>query len=73
MVRGIWDRITTPDEGEVSSFTIITSESEGWLKDYHDRAPMILDQSEWGLWLDPSNDPETIMRAVRSDRFEIAA
>jgi putative SOS response-associated peptidase YedK len=69
---GIWDRVTTPDEGEVASFSIITSESQGWLADYHTRAPMILEQDEWGRWLDPTSDPETIMRAVRSERFEIA-
>lgn len=66
---GIWDRCTTTDKGEISSFTIITGPSEGWLTDYHDRAPMILEPDEWGLWLDPSNDPEAVMRAVRPERF----
>src|SRR5262249_32262581 len=36
---GIWDRCTTPDAGEVSSFTIMTGPSAGRLSDYHDRAP----------------------------------
>lgn len=67
----LWDRCTTPDEGEISSFTIITGPSEGWLSDYHDRAPMILEPDEWGLWLDPANDPEAIMRAVRPERFSL--
>lgn len=70
---GIWDRVESPDEGEVTSFTIITSEAEGWLTGYHTRAPMILEPSEWNCWLDPANDPESIMRAVRSERFEITA
>lgn len=68
---GIWDRVMTSDEGEIASFTIITSESEGWLTDYHSRAPMILEPEDWGTWLDPSNDTEAMMRAVRSERFEL--
>ena len=70
---GIWDRCATSDEGEITSFTIITGPSEGWLADYHDRAPLILEPEEWGLWLDHSNDPEAIMRSVRPERFEVAA
>lgn len=70
---GLWDRVTTPDAGEVASFTILTGPSAGWLGDYHTRAPVILEPGEWGAWLDPSQDAAGLMAAVRPERFEIRA
>ena len=68
---GLWDRCTTPDAGEVTSFTILTGPSEGWLGDYHSRAPVILEPEEWGTWLDPTQDAGPLMAAVRAERFEV--
>jgi len=67
---GLWDRCTTPDAGEVASFTILTGPSDGWLTDYHSRAPVILEPQDWATWLDPSQDPGPLMAAVRPERFE---
>ncbi|HEY9218843.1 MAG TPA: SOS response-associated peptidase [Phenylobacterium sp.] len=66
---GLWDRCTTPDAGELTSFTILTGPSEGWLSDYHDRAPVILEPDEWTAWLDPSQDASALLRSVRPERF----
>ena len=68
---GLWDRCTTPDAGEVTSFTILTGPSAGKLADYHGRAPVILEPDEWEAWLDPAQDAADIIAAVRPDRFEI--
>ncbi len=68
---GLWDRCTTPDAGEVASFTILTGPSEGWLGEYHTRAPVILEPEAWGTWLDPAQDARPLMAAVRADRFEV--
>jgi putative SOS response-associated peptidase YedK len=70
---GLWDRCTASDAGEVSSFTIMTGPSAGWLGDYHDRAPVILEPGEWHQWLDPSQDAAGVLAAVRPDRFELRA
>lgn len=70
---GLWDKVTTPDAGEFSSFTIMTGPAEGWLSDYHSRAPRILDHHEWADWLDPSVDAAPFLRSVRPERFELAA
>ncbi len=62
---GLWDKVTTPDAGDFSSFTILTSPSDGVLADYHGRAPVMLDPDEWVGWLQggaPNLD-------VRADRF----
>ncbi len=68
---GLWDRCTTPDAGEVASFTILTGPSEGWLGDYHTRAPVILEPEAWGTWLDPAQDAGPLMAVVRAERFEV--
>ena len=67
---GLWDRCTTPDAGEIGSFTILTGPSSGWLADYHSRAPVILEPDEWKAWLDPAADASALFAAVRAERFE---
>jgi putative SOS response-associated peptidase YedK len=34
---------------------------------------VILEQDEWGAWLDPSKDVAGLMEAVRAERFELTA
>lgn len=70
---GIWDQVSTADDGEITSFSILTTGSDGMLADYHTRAPVILEASDFGAWLDPSQDPAPLMTAVRSVRFEHAS
>jgi putative SOS response-associated peptidase YedK len=70
---GLWERCTTSDVGQVTSFTIMTGPSAGWLGGYHTRAPVILEADEWGAWLDPKLDPTALFAAVRPERFELAA
>jgi putative SOS response-associated peptidase YedK len=70
---GLWDRCTASDQGEVTSFTIMTGPSAGKLSDYHTRAPVILEPDEWLQWLDPSQDAEALMASVRPERFEVSA
>jgi len=69
---GIHDTVQTTDEGQVDSFTILTGPSEGWLADYHDRAPVILDEADWATWLDPTKDATGLFEAVRPERFILA-
>lgn len=70
---GMWDKCTTPDAGDIESFTILTGPSAGWMSAYHDRAPVILEADEWADWLDPSKDATALLAAVRPERFEVAA
>lgn len=67
---GLWDHAVTPDEGSIQSFTIITQDADGWLTDYHDRAPLILEEDDWADWLRPSGEtPARPLPQVRPDRF----
>jgi len=72
---GIWDTAKTLDEGELSSFTIMTGQSAGVLADYHSRAPVILEPEDFGAWLDPSADAVAVLKNTRPERFlvEVAA
>lgn len=68
---GLWDTTTTVDEGQIQSFTIMTGPSDGHLAEYHDRAPLILEPDDWGVWLDPAKDATALLRSVRPARFEV--
>lgn len=69
---GIWDHCETPDAGPVTSFTILTTPSQGWLTEFHTRAPVILEPADWAGWLDAAQDAGPLMAAVRPDRFILA-
>jgi putative SOS response-associated peptidase YedK len=69
---GLWDRCTTPDAGAITSFTILTGPSAGWLSDYHSRAPVILEDNEWATWLDPTADATSLLSNARPARFEVS-
>lgn len=68
---GLWDRVQTTDVGEVTSFTILTGPADGWLADYHDRTPVILDPGDWGEWLNPEANHGGLLSAVRPERFSV--
>ncbi|HSH26756.1 MAG TPA: SOS response-associated peptidase, partial [Wenzhouxiangella sp.] len=49
---GLWDESTTPAGEARRSFTLITTEPNGLLRDIgHHRAPVILDEQQWSTWL----------------------
>jgi Uncharacterised ACR, COG2135. len=56
---GLWDR-NQKGNGEIVTCTIITTESSGFLREIHDRMPVIL------------QDPEEIERWVNIDRYPFA-
>ena len=52
---GLWARART-DAGEMLSFTIITGPPNELVKPVHDRMPIVLAESAYDAWLDPSLD-----------------
>ncbi len=44
--------------------TILTTSSQGWLKEYHDRMPVILDEGDWPAWLDTSQSVDPLWNRV---------
>lgn len=51
---GLWARA-----GELHSFTIITGTPNSLVAPIHDRMPLVLDRSQWAMWLDPGVDADT--------------
>lgn len=81
---GLWDSCVTEDAGTVESFTIVTqppgpptatggtTASElRTLGDVHDRAPVVLVQSEWARWLALNADVEDLLTASPPDLYRI--
>lgn len=67
---GVWDSCNTDDAGQVESFTMVT-QPPGALSDVHDRAPVVLLQSDWSRWLDPSADVDDLLTASPPDAYRI--
>ncbi|MCG8586183.1 MAG: SOS response-associated peptidase [Pirellulales bacterium] len=52
-LAGLWERWGKDDDEAIESCTIITTEPSPLLADIHDRMPVILEESDHELWLDP--------------------
>lgn len=51
---GLWSRWKSPEWPEIETFTILTTDANAKVSELHDRMPVILDRSDYGLWLDPA-------------------
>lgn len=63
---GLWETWTGP-EGEVRSFTIITTGPNELMARIHDRMPAIISREHYARWLDPAlQDPAQIQPMIAS-------
>ncbi|MBE0627577.1 MAG: SOS response-associated peptidase [Burkholderiales bacterium] len=63
---GLWETWTGP-EGELRSFTIVTTEPNELMARIHDRMPVILPRAQYARWLDPAlQDPAQIQTMIAS-------
>ncbi len=63
---GLWESWAGPD-GEVRSFTIITTEPNALMARIHDRMPAIIAREHHARWLDPAlQDPAKIQTMIAS-------
>lgn len=53
-MAGLWDVWKGPD-GEVPSCSIIVSDANPFMKQLHERMPVILEPDDYEAWLDPDN------------------
>ena len=54
-LAGLWDRWRWPDGRPLVSFTVLTTEASPWVRFVHDRMPVILDDRQRDVWLDPDS------------------
>jgi putative SOS response-associated peptidase YedK len=53
-LAGIWDRSTTPIGAQIDSCAVITGDSKGVTAELHNRMPLIVPDTGYARWLDPS-------------------
>ena len=61
---GIWESWTDPASGDITrSFAIVTTEANASMAPIHDRMPVILEASDWPVWLDEEEgDAKLLLR-----------
>jgi putative SOS response-associated peptidase YedK len=59
---GLWERWAGP-EGELQSFTLLTTAPGPDALPYHDRQPVLLARDAWRRWLDLAADPSGLLHA----------
>ena len=71
---GLWEHWKNPDGEVLESCTILTTDSNELVQALHDRMPVILDEKDYDLWLDPDvKDPkilEPLLQSYPSDRMK---
>lgn len=64
VMAGLWERWKRPDQTEIESCTIITTEANSLMASLHDRMPVILAREHWDLWLNPDDSPGEIGQSM---------
>ena len=71
-MAGLWESWEGPSL--VESFTVLTTEANDVVRPIHDRMPVILNESDYGIWLDPAvREPGVLtpfLRPYRADSME---
>ena len=63
---GLWERWRPAGAEPVLSFTIITTDATGLLKEIHERMPAILEPEDFDAWL-KDEDPRNLLRPCRPE------
>ena len=58
------DGPTEDSQPILATCTILTTPSQGWLQEYHDRMPVILEEGDWAAWLDTSQSVDPVWNRV---------
>jgi len=65
-VAGIWDTWRPGRSDERRSFSILTTSANEFMREIHDRMPVILDRDDEEEWLDPRvHEPDAIRALLR--------
>ena len=60
---GLWEGWRGADGTVIRSFTIATTTANATLRPLHERMPVVLEATDWPLWLgEVEGDPATLMR-----------
>jgi len=67
-LAGLWAGWRDPDTSLVRrTFTIITTDADGPIRELHDRMPVTLAEAAWDAWLEPlATDPVALLETLRA-------
>ena len=71
---GLWEHWITPDQSELFSYTIITTDANADLESLHHRMPVVLSSNNFSSWLasdTSSKDALSLLRSSPSDTFSV--
>ncbi len=64
-MAAVWDTWMQAGGSELDSCAIVTTEANETLKPVHHRMPVILDEKDWDLWLDPGATEKELLALLR--------
>jgi putative SOS response-associated peptidase YedK len=64
-MAAVWDTWMPSGGSELDSCAIVTAEANETLKPVHHRMPVILDEKDWDLWLDPAATQKELLALLR--------
>lgn len=64
-MAAVWDTWMPSGGSELDSCAIVTAEANETLKPVHHRMPVILDEKDWDLWLDPAATERELLALLR--------
>lgn len=63
---GLWDTWKQPDGTSLLSYTIVTTAPNDFVKRFHDRMPVVLEESDYRRWLS-GEDPRDLLQACHNE------
>jgi putative SOS response-associated peptidase YedK len=63
-MAGLWERWRGEDGESLESCTIVVTDANSLVHTIHDRMPVIVDEEDYGAWLDPTNDDAASLLAM---------
>lgn len=72
-LAGLWETWTTPDGTALETFAIVTRDAAGFVKDIHDRMPVVLSGRWVDSWLDPEAEPTQLVHGLEAVSADVTA
>ena len=68
---GLWESFVWPGNEIERTYCVLTVEANELISPIHDRMPLILEESDWPLWLgEVAGDPADLIRTPRADLLQ---
>jgi putative SOS response-associated peptidase YedK len=67
-IAGLWETFRYQSDEILRTYCIITIEAASAVAEIHDRMPLVLDETDWAVWLgEVPGDPARLLRAPADD------